>query len=191
MNGTELSDRVVALVDSLAWPIVAIFVLIVLLWKLPALIEKISEFVESVKYKDIELHLRKAVEDATAKADSLPVEEEPIAPTAPFASIDPDPRIALLKSWASVEEAIRGLAMTHQNRLGPVGRMSTSRRVDALRRAEIIDNSLAAVLLDMGGLRNLIAHGSDIPIGTNTGMEFSRAAERLASIVEQQTVLVE
>ena len=55
-----------------------------------------------------------------------------------------------------------------------------------LRQANKIDNSLAAVLHDMGAVRNLIAHGGDIPLHDDTVREFSRAAARVASIVEQQ-----
>ena len=64
--------------------------------------------------------------------------------------------------------------------------MTTRRRVEMLRQARVIDHELAAVLNDMGSVRNLIAHGEDIPLHDDSVQEFSRAAARVESVVEQQ-----
>lgn len=113
-------------------------------------------------------------------------EDEPYVEEGVPGTIDPDPRITILKSWASVETAIEDLAMAHKDELGRVERVSTRRRVEMLRQIDKIDNPLAGVLNDMGAVRNLIAHGRDIPLHDETVREFSRAAARVVLIVEQQ-----
>ena len=182
MTGAEVRDLIVSLTDSLAWPafaVIALFVLRPFLWKLGSLIE-------TIRYKGLELNFRRTVQDTAERAEALVAVDESTVESSLPGTLDPDPRITILKSWASVETAIEDLASAHKDDLGRVDRVSTRRRVEMLRQANKIDNSLAAVLHDMGAVRNLIAHGGDIPLHDDTVREFSRAAARVASIVEQQ-----
>ena len=182
MTGAEVRDLIVSLTNSLAWPAFAVIALLMLrpiLWKL-------SSLIETIRYKGLELSFRRTVQDAAEKAEALEALDESTVEGSLPGTLDPDPRITILKSWASVETAIEDLARAHSRELGRVDRVSTRRRVEMLRQSNKIDNSLAAVLHDMGAVRNLIAHGGDIPLHDETVLEFSRAAARVASIVEQQ-----
>ena len=182
MTGIEVQDLIVSLTNSLAWPAFAVIALLMLR---PILL-KLSSLIETIKYKGLEMSFRRTVQDAAEKAEALVPEDEPYVEEAVPGTIDPDPRITILKSWASVETAIEDLATAHKDDLGRVDRVPTRRRVEMLRQADKIDNSLAGVLHDMGAVRNLIAHGGDIPLDGETVREFSRAAARVALIVEQQ-----
>ena len=158
MTGAEVRDLVVSLIDSLAWPTFALIALLVLrplLWKLGSLLE-------TIRYKGLELNFRQTVQNAADRAESLKVEDEAEVEDSLPGTLDPDPRITILKSWAAVEAAIEDLARAHRQELGQVDRLSTRRRVEMLRQSDVIDPALAAVLQDMGGVRNLIAHGGDI-----------------------------
>ena len=182
MTGSEVRDLIVSLTDSLAWPTFAVIALLILrplLWKLGSLIE-------TIRYKGLELNFRQAVQGAAERADSLVAVDEATVEHSLPETLDPDPRITILKSWAWVETAIEDLAKKHRGDLGQVDHVSTRRRVEMLRKANKIDDALATVLHDMGGVRNIIAHGRDIPLNDDTVREFSRAAARVASIVEQQ-----
>ena len=147
---------------------------------------KLGSVLETIRYKDLELNFRRTVQDAAERAESLVAVDEATLEDSLPGTLDPDPRITILKSWASVETAIEDLAGAHRQELGQVDRMSTRRRVEMLRQAGLIDHALAAVLHDMGAVRNLIAHGGDIPLDDDTVREFSRAAARVTSVVEQQ-----
>ena len=182
MTCAEIRDLIVSLTDSLAWPAFAVFALLILrplLWRL-------SSLIETIRYKDLELNFGQTVQDVAERAESLPGVEEPVVDDALSGILDPDPRITILKSWASVETAIENLARAHRQELGRVNRMSTRRRIDMLRSANLIDPDLTGVLHEMGSVRNLIAHGRDIPLAEDAVHNFARSAARVASIVEQQ-----
>ena len=182
MTGSEWLDFMVSLTDSLAWPAAAIVALLILE---PYLKELIS-LIETIRFKGLELNLNQSVDNTADKVASLETVDESIAEDPLPEVLDPDPRMAIIKSWASVETAVEDLASANKQVLGRVERISTRRRVEKLRRSGLIDDSLAAVLRDMGSVRNVVAHGGDISLHDATVREYARAASRLASIVEQQ-----
>ncbi len=182
MPETDNHGLIVSLIDSLAWPAVAFIALLVL----RPYVKHLASLLEKVKYKDLELTFRRSVQDTADKVASLPVADERQDVEPMQVSHDTDPRITILKSWAAVESAIESLALAHSSEIGKVHRVLTHRRVEALRRANVIDDTLAAVLQDMRGVRNLIAHGRDFPLDKETVDVFSTAAARLESVVERQ-----
>ena len=182
MTGAEVRDLIGSLTDSLAWPAFALIALLILkpfLWKLGSLLE-------TIRYKGLELNFRRTVQEAAEIAESLVTDDGATAEDPLPGTLDSDPRITILKSWAAVETAIEDFARAHRQQLGQVDRVSTRRRVEMLRLSQVIDHELAAVLPDIGPVRNLIAHGEDIPLDHDSVREFSRAAARVASVVEQQ-----
>lgn len=189
MSGAETRDLIVSLVDSLAWPLFAL----VIIWMLRPHLEKLISLTRTIRYKGFELDLNQSVEEAASGAsEALPEIDISTLDASLQETADEDPRITILKSWASVEEAIEGLVMANRETLAGIGRidrMSTRRRVQALSQTNLIDNSLASVLYDLGGVRNLIAHGHGIPLDTlnaDTVWNFSKAAAQVVSIIEQQ-----
>ncbi len=180
---------IVSLVDSLAWPLFAL----VMVWILRPNFEKLVSLIRTIRYKGLEVDLNQSLQEAASGAAEILPEVENAALAASLRETsDTDPRIAILKSWASVEAAIEGFVTANRDSLhltGRVDRMSTRRRVQALSQAGLIDDSLASVLYDLGGVRNLIAHGQDIPLDAlnpDTVRNFARAAAQVVSIVEQQ-----
>lgn len=178
----EIRDIVVPILDSLAWPAFALIALLLIRPYLNTLIN----LVESIKYKGVELNFQKAVKEAATKAESIPLTDEQDELESLVEMTDPDPRIAVIKSWANVEAAIEELAQAHEGVLGNTHRISTRKRLSRLRGAQLIDNTLAGVLFDMGAARNMIAHGADIALDPSTVQLFMQAAAHLALIVEKQ-----
>ena len=181
MTGAELRDLIVSLTDSLAWPVFTV----IILFMLRPYLSKLSPLIETIRYKGFELNFRRSVLDVADRAELLEAVDDSSVEVPLPEALDPDPRIAILKSWARVETAIEDLAKEHRQELGQGKRMSTRRRVEMLHKASLIDHSLASVLHDMGAVRNLIAHGEDIPLNDYTLREYLRAAAHVASIVEQ------
>ena len=177
----EISATVIALADAVAWPLVAI----ILLCTLRPYLQKLGPLIRTIRYKDIEVSFKEDVQGIADKVESLP---EATAPTIEPVeeTVSTDPRITILKSWATVETAIQDFARVHKDALGRIEGVSTRRRIQLLRQANLVDSPLAGVLNDMRGLRNLIAHGEDIPISDDTVLLFSKAAELVTSIVEEQ-----
>ena len=186
LSGAETRDLIVHLADSLAWPLFAF----VALWMLRSPLKDLSRLVEKIKYKDLELNFGRTLEETAGRADSIqPIDGKDSEVNKILeGALDPDPRIAVLKSWASVETAVEKLAHSHLNDHGHSRRIPTFRLIEVLFQAGVIDHSLASVLREMRPLRNLIAHGEDITVDDHTVRAFARAAARLALIIEEKSV---
>ena len=189
MDGAEVRELIASLVDSLAWPLFAL----VIVWILRPNLEKLVGLIRTIRYKGLEVDLNQSLQEAASgAAEVLPEVDNSTLAASLRETADTDPRITILKSWASVEASIEGLVMANRDSLpviGRVDRMSTRRRVQVLSQANLIDDSLASVLYDLGGVRNLIAHGQDISLDAlhpDTIQIFSKAAAQVVSILEQQ-----
>ena len=182
MTALDIRDTILSSIEVLAWPTFGVLVIVLLR---PHLLKLIS-LIETVRYKGLELNFKEVVQEVTEKAESLPAVSKSLVVEPLPETIDHDPRITILKSWASVERAIEDFARMYRKDLGRLDRMSTRRRVQVLNDAKLIDDTLASVLYEMGGVRNLIAHGRDIALDSDTVYEFSRASARLTSIIDDQ-----
>ena len=98
MTGAEVRDLIVSLTDSLAWPASAV----IALWILRPFLWKLGTLIETIRYKDLELSFRRTVLGAAERAESLVAVEDPIVEDSLPETLDTDPRITLIKSWASV-----------------------------------------------------------------------------------------
>ena len=182
MTGAEVRDLIVSLTDSLAWPASAV----IALWILRPFLWKLGTLIETIRYKDLELSFRRTVLDAAERAESLVAVEDPIVEDSLPETLDTDPRITLIKSWASVETAIETLAKVHRIEQGQIDPMTTHGRVEMLRQAKVINDEEASIMREMQAGRNLIVHGRDIPLNEEIMRTFSRTAVRLASLVERR-----
>ena len=189
MSAVEVGDLVVSLVNSLAWPL--LFAFLALLFK-PQVTSLIG-LIHNIKYKGLEINLNQSVEKVVEGATKAlsEVSDPPPEPNLQQMS-DTDPRITILYSWASLENAIRRLALANREVLGlsvRVDRMSARRIIQTLHQSEIINSSLADILYEMGELRNLIAHAEDISsrsLDPDIVERFARAASRVTQIVERR-----
>ena len=181
MNCGEIREWVLPLADTLAWPLVVL----VLVWVFRPYIGKIIGRIHTIQYKDLQLRLSQNLEEAVSRAEALePTGVSTTDVVVPTPS-DADPRIIILNSWAAVEAAILRLATENQGTIGRTDRMSTWRRIQALSQAELLDRPLVASLDDLRTIRNLIAHGGDLPFDQDALQDFTRAAVRVESMIER------
>ena len=73
--------------------------------------------IETIRYKGLELNFRRTVQDTAERAEALVAVDESTVESSLPGTLDPDPRITILKSWASVETAIEDLASAHRDDL--------------------------------------------------------------------------
>lgn len=171
-----------SLLDSLIWPICAMLVFYSLRSKLRELIP----LIRTIRYKGVEIGLKENVEDAANRADLIKESGNAIFLKPTPESIDPDPRMAVIKAWASVQSAIENLAMSNERKFeGRIPR-STRWQIEKLREVGVIDHELAGVLADMNGVRNMIAHGEEYFLPYETVKQFVEAANHVESIVEHK-----
>ena len=157
----------------MATSFIAIAAMIILRSPLSDVIKRISE----IRFRGA----RVTIQQLTERTEALEVGGEDPAPRT--FGVETDARITILASWASVERAIAELAKSRH--LRP---RSTQRLIEQLRKAGIIDYSLASILRDMGSMRNFIAHSEDLSnqyLDTGTVQHYVEAAARLELTVER------
>lgn len=176
----ELLNFTASLADSLSWPIVIIFAMNVLkphLGKLIASIRSIETPLGNIQMAD-------SIHSTAEKVEDIAIDDGIIVAEFSEQPIDQDPRISILKTWASIEAAIERLAELSDLREPPKRRLSTYRRIEMLRERDLIDDPLANVLHEMRKVRNLIAHGQDVYIEYGAVQEFLLATLRVEAIIE-------
>ena len=181
MTPSEWIELVTSVVDSVAWP-VCVGILVFLF---RSNLRELINLIETVRFRGVELKLRKNVENVAEKANLLrsSCESKSLRPPPEITSLDPG--IAVIRAWASVETAIENLTIAYRHELGKSVPRTTRHRIERLLEARIINDQLAGILRDMNGTRNMIAHGEDIPLHYETVRLFEETAAYVESIVEQ------
>ncbi len=181
MTAAKWVELIFFLVDSMVWPMVTLVIFL----KIQPNLKELVPLIKTIKFRGFELILADRVRDTVENVEQLDSDGVHFVEEPSVEVIDPDPRFAIIKSWALVEAAVESLAEVHLHGLARARRIPTNQRIDMLREANIIDGALAGILHDMRAIRNLVAHGEDIQIHHSTVLEFLKAATRIASIVEQ------
>lgn len=181
LSNPDILALITSLADSLAWPIATIGATFIL----RPILKELSTLVKTIKYKDLEISLEESVEKVAKEAESIKNGWDAVTPQPTPESIDPDPRIAVIKAWASVETLIEKLVQVNKNRLGQGTQRSTRQRIGSLLKAGVIDHPLASILREMNSTRNMIAHGEDIFLNENTVWTFVEAVTVLETFLEQ------
>lgn len=169
-------------VDSLAWPVCTAALIIFVLR--PSLREIVNLFV-SIRLTGFGFKFKKSVEDVAEKAELLGSSWDAITLKPLPTPTELDPGFAVVRAWASVETAVGHLIESRKHELGQNIPKSTSRRIDGLLSANIIDQPLAGILRDMNGTRNMIAHGEDLALHYETVRLYEEIAAYVETIVEQ------
>ena len=176
----ELLNFAASLVDSLSWPIAVIFAMNVLRPHLGKLIASIR----SIETPLGNLRMADSVHSTAEKAENIAIGDGIIVAEFSEQPTDEDPRISIIKTWASIEAAIERLAELNDLRDPKRRRLSTYNQIKMLHKMNVIDDPLANVLNEMRRVRNLIAHGQDVFIEYGAIQEFSLATLRVEAIIE-------
>ena len=181
MTAAEISDLIKSLASSLAWPGFVFW----MVWLLKEPLKTLISRIDTIKYKDLEMTVNADMGAFSKRVNALETRPTEIQ-TEILGTFDEDPRITIIKSWASVEDAIDRLLKETQGQLGWSGKMYTAKGIHVLRHAGIIDPELASLLLDMRTVRNLVAHNREIQLLDRNVRQYVQAAARVASIVEER-----
>ena len=162
MSGTQ--ELTASLVDSVAWPIAVILIVFVLKKPLGAALANIRR----AKGYGVEVEFGEradaARDDAKAVLDGLEqqgvVTETSVDSATASAEVrrDEDPSFAVVASWELVSSAVRELYGA-SGLTGLPSTASTRRRVEALHRAGLVDDTYVSVVRELVDLRNVVAQG--------------------------------
>jgi hypothetical protein len=171
---------IASLVKSLAWP----SAVAVVSWWLREPIKKRIAHLRRARVVGQEFEFADAVEQAEVAAAqaSLPsieaTDAEPALSTELQTEISTAPRAAVIEAWIAVERELNALATQFD--------VATSRHkvshalASELETRGVIDSSLAAVLADLRGGRNLAAH-TESDISSSEALEYVKLAGRVRS----------
>jgi hypothetical protein len=167
------------LVDSLAWPIAAI--VLVLFLRKP--IKNLLPLLQRLKYKELELEFGKRVEEVK---DELATELPSDAAILPPGEINALHRLAELSPRSVVLEAWRNVELAALEAARSIGGESfrnktlTYQAIRLLERTESLDRNVISLLRDLRGLRNEAAHAPELALTKNASLEYAESAATVA-----------
>ena len=180
---TSLFDSIVGLVDALAWPIVAVIVVLMLRKPLAHLIP----LIEKIRFKDVEVYFRHLIEQTTSQVAA-------VSPSLDAPPIDEGiqdlarvyPRGAIIESWILIEGVVVDLAEDRQISIPSSRQKSPRQVVAALEKAGILDKDLAKVIKDLNVIRNGVVHTQDLSPSRSDAQEYIRTAARVIALLEER-----
>ena len=168
-----------AVVESLAWPLTALAIFLVVRRPLLALVPLVGR----LKVGDLELDFGRRLAEAKAEAAALPAARASTAPATDDDALlrlaSAAPRAAILEAWLRLE----GAALDAARRRGttePVSHVrSPMRLIEALEEFGVIDARQAAVFHELRSLRNSAAHAVGFEPSPDTARNYVHLAARL------------
>lgn len=176
----DTSALIASIVESLAWPI-AIIVLVLIL---RGPIARLIPLIEKLKYKDVEIEFGRKLAAAKAEAevsdiaDSSDAEPEHEYEIEELAKVSP--RAAVSEAWRWVEMASLSTA---ERVLGkrPTNYIAAFRAIRRLEREEHISVPVYRLMRELRELRNKAVHAPEFAISIDTAMEYADTARWVAS----------
>lgn len=174
MDMTAFLDFVAAIIDSTAWPVVALFTIWILRRHAGSLLSAIKEF----RYKDFAVTFEQNAEQAR---QALPL-PEPNKELPDRLSANIDPREAVLNAWSRIEEA----AAQKYQELGPKGerKIEPGRAVAYFEYTGALTPTTQQVLLNLRDLRNQAAHSSSAGVTRAAAEAYIAAAASMSKQIE-------
>jgi hypothetical protein len=158
---------IASLVESVAWPIAVVLVIIIFSKKIPEL----ARFVERVKHKDTEIIFRdientkseieRKLEnpDVMKKMEEHNVKTEKIADKL-FALAKSHPPTAILEGWKLIESSIEEIYYTIFAKRD--SELSTIQKAEKISKESNLNEALLRLIINLFELRNRVAHGNEI-----------------------------
>ncbi len=170
-------EYVVAIINSLAWPVCVIVVFLLLRKQINALLGNL----EYMKYKDLEAIFRTKYQEIEAKAKDAGIiipNDGILADNAfPVESAnqinrisDYSPRAAIIETWVMLESILLKIADNIDMPLG--NRKCTNSLIQALAKEKAIDKSIVVILDELREIRNKVVHTPDYVLGPADAQRF-------------------
>lgn len=161
----DLLQFIVGMASSIAWPAVALTVVLIFKSELARIVERLAR----LKYKDLELDFEKVKQ----QAEQLQLEQEPqpplIAPSPVFTSLEDQimdaveraPSAAVLLAWSALETAIAAAVSRLAISPDPPSYRSPMHNIEMLATYGRLSKTHEKLLHEMRMLRNKVAHEHD------------------------------
>ena len=173
-----------SIAESIAWPIAAVFLVLILRNQLARLMEKVRH----VKYKDLEVDFEKVKEQAKAIAESEkklkqipPAAESPILTSLEEQILDTAeraPAAAILLAWSGIETAMASAVSELAISPDSPSYRSPLHNIEMLEKYGDVPKQYTKLLHHLRKLRNDVAHKFDslIAISQNQALDYGHAA---------------
>ena len=173
------------LIKSLAWPVTAI-VLVILLRK--SIIELIP-LLKRLKYKELELEFSQEVTELKAEAEAIAKEKGEPSPSESSDQlldlVSFSARAAIMEAWIEVESA----AVTTASSFWGVSSSGAFRNMpklgEYLLQCNVIDQKQLSVFNKLRQLRNKAAHTQDLDLNENDARSYVQLASDLAKHIRK------
>jgi hypothetical protein len=166
-----------AMVDHLAWPVVAVGVL----WFLFHNLDTISEKLDSIKFKDVEFNFRKDVQDLKDKAQALNVTVFYPSERLRGAVQQPrDDRAAVIETG----DAIRALIFEWADAQPDFSETSPTAMLEKMRRDKVINDDLFHMSRRVLNIRNKAVYAPSVALSQEDLFEFLGISKSVHDRVE-------
>ncbi|MDE0052761.1 MAG: hypothetical protein OXP28_05680 [Gammaproteobacteria bacterium] len=168
-------DFVAAIVDSIAWPAVAVLAI----WMLRKPLSGLLSVIEELQYKDIAVRFQRDAEQARQAVPLAERDDERVVSLPPSA----DPRSAVLEAWLSIEktavEKYRELANRSEE-----GKIEPGRAVAYFEYTGALTPTTQRALTDLRDLRSQAAHSRREGITREAAEAYVDAAASIRKQIE-------
>jgi hypothetical protein len=163
--------------DTAAWPITVLAILVLLRTPLSGLIPLLQRF----KYKDLELEFGRQLQ---AVRQEIQAELPGAAVPRTMASgrqatvhrlAEASPRAAVLEAWREIEDALVDAAQ----------RRNLDGRGHPTEHGQAVDPGKIGILHELLALRNVAAHGPDLALSRDAALEYARVARTIVGYLER------
>lgn len=174
-------DTLASLVETLAWPVTIIIVVMLMRSPLSELIPTLKK----LKYKDLEVEFEREANKILSEAErdlpeipkNLESKSETEDSDVRFSRRRLEPASEILESWRSLELEMRAIAKDKNIDAG----RSTRSLISGLESNGLISKEIAKVTLDLAALRNKVAHTNEEAITHDVSSAFSNSVQRIKS----------
>ena len=177
---TTILDSLVPLVDALAWPLVALTLALIFRKPLGALIP----LIERIRFPGGEVRLRERLEETRSQAElSLPPQDPLLIDERIEDVAETYPRGAMIETWLLIERELIDLAENRNVHLSQSQRRSARQVARTLVAADILDDSVAAIVDDLQAIRNSVAHSIAISPSGDDAREYATTAALVSAAI--------
>lgn len=162
------------LIDSLAWPLVSVF----LIFLLREPIKNILPFIERLKYKDFELNFRRQAEETMQSIG----EEDSSLECLGHKKLSMSPKEAVLTAWSELEESAEKKYVELQPQLQK--KMGPDRALGYFEYMGMLVPQTKKALSELRALRNQAVHYSNAAISEEGAKAYVRAASKVKKQIE-------
>ena len=177
------------LIDSLAWPVVALVLGLAFRKKLLDLLPTIRKFKAGPVEAEFELAAKEvrvsAAEitdksDVAASSESKAIEESNRKILSTLLSARNDPAGKILEGWSNVDGELFKLGLQLGDIVDPV--TNTSKVYDVMMKSDVLPHETKRLVRELRGLRNKVAHVEVIPT-SDAAQDYVLAVDRVITLI--------